>query len=146
MAISSTLSRYARTLLCNLTIFTTLLRHIRTLLCKVAISSTLLRHVKTLLCDVTISSTLLRHVRTLLCVVAISSTLLRHVRTLLCDVALDIPTSKAGVWDEYSPLPSGTFVAVQQRRVHGHFTRRFKNMVEEKWTAGQEQKGRTCPL
>ena len=36
-----------------------------------------------------------------------------------------------------SPLAS----AVQQRRVHGHFTRlslsfRFKSMSEEKWTAG----------
>ena len=63
-----------------------------------------------------------------------------------------IPTSEAWVWYEYSPLPSGTSLAAfQQRRVYGYFTRRslsfrFKSMSEEKWTAGQGHKGRTCPL
>ena len=50
-----------------------------------------------------------------------------------------------------APCRVGRLAAIQQRRVHGHFTQqtlsfRFKSMVEEKWTAGQEHKGRTCPL
>ena len=47
--------------------------------------------------------------------------------------------------------PLSDWYVFQQRRVHGHFTRRtlifrFKSMGEEKWTAGQGHKGRTCPL
>ena len=55
-------------------------------------------------------------------------------------------------WYEYRPLPTGTSqAAVQQRRVHDHFIRRtlifrFISMGEEKWTAGQGHKGRTCPV
>ena len=75
----------------------------------------------------------------------------RQLLVQLCD-QWTIPTSEAWVWYEYRPLPSGTSrAAVQQRLVHGHFTRwtlifRFKSMGEEKWTAGQGHKGRTCPL
>ena len=47
--------------------------------------------------------------------------------------------------------PLSDWYVFQQRRVHGHFARRtlifrFKSMGEEKWTAGQGHKGRTCPL
>ena len=47
--------------------------------------------------------------------------------------------------------PLSDWYVVQQRRVHGHFTRRtlifrFKSMGEENWTAGQGHKGRICPL
>ena len=64
----------------------------------------------------------------------------------------DHSTSEAWVRYEYRPLPTGSSrAAVQQRRVHSHFTWRslsfrFKSMGEEKWTAGQGHKGRTCPL
>ena len=49
-------------------------------------------------------------------------------------------------------LPTeASFAAIQQQWVPGHFTWwklifRFKSMIEEKWTAGQGHKGRTCPL
>ena len=64
-----------------------------------------------------------------------------------------IPTSEAGVWYEYRPLPTGRLWLPFNSGVgvHSHFTRRtlifrVKSTAEEKWTARQGHKGRTCPL
>ena len=61
------------------------------------------------------------------------------------------PRARQEFGTSIAPCRLGRLAAVQQRRVHGHFTRRIlifrsKSMVEEKWIAGQEHKGRTCLL
>ena len=59
--------------------------------------------------------------------------------------------SEAGVWHEYSPLPSGKSgcrsTAVSARSFHlANINFYIERKVEENWTAGQEHKGRTCLL
>ena len=78
-----------------------------------------------------------------------SHTIVGHTKVL--HTLILFPQARQEFGMSIAPCRLGSLAAVQQRWVHGHFTRwtlifRFKSMVEEKWTSGQEHKGRTCPL